>query len=374
MANNSLARKLSGMIAILMLFVIATPVLAQTDAWPGEQPAFIRAYNALRADNNELAAKLFGIYLENQPNDERGWYNYACILARLGQDSAAMKALEASAIAGFARPDWVVQDPDLENLRGDSMFTVLVERMRKTQTDQQSRKGGVRWLEQSRVGCYELFLPKDYDLSSNIALPVVYYLHGGSGTLKEGRKVANRLTKEGFAVILIEAPYRSLDGLGHDHQPTGTIPEGTQVGFKPILTAANELNAGWYRKVLNDAGTVARLDRKRVAFLGFSQGAFQVFYTLAMDPKPYAAAAIIGGRIPETVNKAESFSAFGKKDGKVLLLYGDADGVGDPDAVKAVLDEAGVKTEITIYPGVDHRVTDQMVDDFAVWVKKVFAK
>jgi hypothetical protein len=52
-----------------------------------------------------------------------------CALAILGEQEAALDALEKAIDAGLAGGDWVPQDPDWESLRDQPRFKELVERL-----------------------------------------------------------------------------------------------------------------------------------------------------------------------------------------------------------------------------------------------------
>ncbi|MGE5715961.1 MAG: protein kinase domain-containing protein [Acidobacteriota bacterium] len=61
-------------------------------------------------------------------------YNAACVYAALGRHDEAFACLEAPVGQGFLPADWVVNDPDLDPLRGDPRFAALLEGARRSQT------------------------------------------------------------------------------------------------------------------------------------------------------------------------------------------------------------------------------------------------
>lgn len=370
MAIFPVQRRIPAFAVLLILLLFSVPLFAQIAVRPGDTPLVMRAYNALRDGDYKLAAELLGKHLESQPNSWASWYNYTCALSRAGEDSAALAALDCARQAGFVLADFAASDPDLEPLHRYDQFNEILDEAREQATENAKHHREVRWLTEERLGRYQLCLPDDYDEKSSIPLPVVMFLHGGSGDLNEGMRFVERMNPEGFAVILIEGPYRSNDGLGFD-QYVNAIDETMTVDGRPLQPTSHEMNTLWLRRVLDDAATAARLDRKHVFIVGFSQGAFQTLYTLARDPDTYCAAGIMGGRIPESVNDARQFVAYGKRKGKVLILQGELDRVGDPQALKKVFDEAEIHSELILYPNQNHLVTDQMISDFADWAVKL---
>src|SRR5439155_1602782 len=63
------------------------------------------------------------------PDDDAILYNAGCALAILGEQEAALDALEKAIDAGLAGGDWVPQDPDWESLRDQPRFKELVARL-----------------------------------------------------------------------------------------------------------------------------------------------------------------------------------------------------------------------------------------------------
>jgi adenylate cyclase len=62
-------------------------------------------------------------------DDDAILYNTACALAILGEDSRALDVLQRAIEAGLAGGDWVVRDPDWEQLRDHPRFQALAKRL-----------------------------------------------------------------------------------------------------------------------------------------------------------------------------------------------------------------------------------------------------
>lgn len=54
-------------------------------------------------------------------------YNLACLESMNGEIESAFEWLTYAVDSGYADPAWMLEDTDLENLRGDDRFTLLVD-------------------------------------------------------------------------------------------------------------------------------------------------------------------------------------------------------------------------------------------------------
>lgn len=62
------------------------------------------------------------------PEEASVCYNVACLYALEGERDRALEHLECAFRVGFAHPDWVEQDPDLESLRNDPRFREMIQK------------------------------------------------------------------------------------------------------------------------------------------------------------------------------------------------------------------------------------------------------
>jgi tetratricopeptide (TPR) repeat protein len=77
---------------------------------------------ALQVDSKLTALK---------PDDPIVFYNLACDYSLLNKKSLSLKALEESLNLGYRDIDYILNDPDLENLRSSKRFPQLLERFKK---------------------------------------------------------------------------------------------------------------------------------------------------------------------------------------------------------------------------------------------------
>jgi tetratricopeptide (TPR) repeat protein len=65
-----------------------------------------------------------------QPDNSTAHYNLACSLALFRRKQAALKSLKHAVELGYRDFDWMVQDPDLEILKEDPEFVLLLGQLK----------------------------------------------------------------------------------------------------------------------------------------------------------------------------------------------------------------------------------------------------
>lgn len=108
----------------------AAPTLERAlEAQPDFRPARLALAEALLelGRRPEARAQLERL-LATGPLEARALYNLACLRATAGEPEGALGALEQAVAAGYARPDVLATDPDLETLRGGARFQRLLAR------------------------------------------------------------------------------------------------------------------------------------------------------------------------------------------------------------------------------------------------------
>ena len=80
-----------------------------------------------RLSNRELGLEFAERAEEVDPEDAAVCYNVACLYALEGEADRAISCLEKASRAGFAHPDWIRNDPDLDSLRDDPRLLALLD-------------------------------------------------------------------------------------------------------------------------------------------------------------------------------------------------------------------------------------------------------
>lgn len=65
-----------------------------------------------------------------QPENPTAHYNLACSLALSQKRGDALRALHLAITLGYDDRDWMEQDPDLESLKGDPEFELLLGKLK----------------------------------------------------------------------------------------------------------------------------------------------------------------------------------------------------------------------------------------------------
>lgn len=63
------------------------------------------------------------------PTNATAHYNLACSLALSKRNSEALESLEHAVQLGYTDAEWMLQDPDLEGLKGNAKFQKLLQRL-----------------------------------------------------------------------------------------------------------------------------------------------------------------------------------------------------------------------------------------------------
>lgn len=65
-----------------------------------------------------------------QPKNPTAHYNLACSLALSQKHTDALRSLQVAITLGYDDRDWMEQDPDLESLKGDPEFELLLGKLK----------------------------------------------------------------------------------------------------------------------------------------------------------------------------------------------------------------------------------------------------
>ncbi len=96
---------------------------------PDDARALYFGANALtQLNERERAMRWAERALEMEPDEHQVLYNVACVYALLGEQDRAIDCLERSVTQGWGQKQWMINDPDLASLRGNSRFQKLIEK------------------------------------------------------------------------------------------------------------------------------------------------------------------------------------------------------------------------------------------------------
>lgn len=170
--------------------------------------------------------------------------------------------------------------------------------------------------------------------------PAVLMIHEFWGLNKEITEMADTLAKEGYVVMAVDT-YRGAS--------TKLIPRAIYLVINtPEDRVMQDLQGAF--DYLSAQSTV---DKARIAVMGFCYGGGMSLRFGVRNPNLAATIVLYGSPITDPAK----LGALSQTKGPLLGVFGEQDSSPSPaaaNAFKATLDSAGVRNQITIYPGVGH--------------------
>lgn len=333
-------------------------------AAPAAPPSTWHDQDLTKADPDELRAQAKSLaYEESLPEEaaqlqhwaivakpERGHYSLACFYALAANADAAVYWLQYCGMEGEgADPEWALEDPDLESIRGDARW--------KTVHDYLSACAA--WWEKNGAPRTVVTLPKGY--AKGTAIPALVGLHG-LGSMPDDfaggddyQQLADRL---GAAVI---------------------GASGTRCLGKPIFCWSEdpERDLARVKGALDEAKDRVTIRPGAVVLVGFSQGAQVAAEIASRDPETFAGAislclgakkgtALASIAKPSPLLAARTFVVIdGETEGAENIAMGNA------DAAWLTAKRALVLRHV--YPGMGHSFPPDALDNFEIWTRLVLA-
>jgi carboxymethylenebutenolidase len=172
-------------------------------------------------------------------------------------------------------------------------------------------------------------------------VPAVIALHGAGGNVIGMEQYASTLAAQGFAVYLLH--YFDRTSIESADKPT--ILRNFPLWMKTLWDAISFIE------------TQPQVDRKRIALLGFSLGAYLSLANSAIDHRVKAVVEFFGG-MPKEMH------LFIRRLCPVLIMHGEADQtipVEEAYQLQRLLEKKGIPYEIKIYPGAGHGFEDETI-------------
>jgi poly(3-hydroxybutyrate) depolymerase len=217
-----------------------------------------------------------------RPDDPIAWYNLACAQASLGRPDPAFDALLRAVDLGYAYRDRAAEltaaDPDLERLRADPRFGLVLERMHSLSAA-------------AEAYAFAPLVHVPAGLARDARAPLLVVLHGNGRTKRS----------------VVEGRWREVaDALGYVLlAPSGRVPAGTdpEQGMLWIDGLDRYRARTWYfEKPVRDAVTELRrtraIDPERVYLAGEDLGGTLAFNVAVHSPEIYRGCVLIDATVP----------------------------------------------------------------------------
>lgn len=248
-------------------------------------------------ETNSLQA--LALYLAVTREHPEAWASYkaASLLARRGDDDAALIYLEIAAEHGMWFARQMQENPDFDDLRETPIYQAVLAHGQQRYTAKSTGLVGAT---------ATVMLPAAAITNPTVCRPVVVWLHGygSNGSLDDGYQP---LAETGAILVGING----TEMLERRDSFRWSAP-----GFEQTHQAV--------QKGLDKVATSHCIDRKRVYMMGFSQGSLHAGALLAQHPDAYAGALLLspGGRQPTPTHS----KARGKR---VVVINGENEGPGN---------------------------------------------
>ena len=183
-------------------------------------------------------------------------------------------------------------------------------------------------------------------------VPVDVYLPGSSGTwgvvvVLHGRRghrrvpyvrgAAKRWSRDGLAVVAVDAPY-------HGDRALDQMPDLAR--NEPFLTQT----VGDLRRLCTAIGSYQRLANVPIGYLGFSMGVLAGVPFMAVEPRVRAGVFVVGGATGTGPTDPASYAPL-IRDRPVLLVSADRDEFFNRASVTALYEAFGGSQELLQFPG-----------------------
>jgi predicted esterase len=195
---------------------------------------------------------------------DKGRYNLACFLARIGQVDPAFYWLQLAALEEGVDTQHALMDEDLTSLRRDPRWAKV----------QQFLASCNRYFESAAIVRTVLLLPKDYKKEASI--PAVLWLHGYSSRPDDFVNPGSQDYADALKVALIGV--------------SGTMSRGPR-SF--VWTEDPEKDAKRMRDALAEVSDRVTVTKGHVITLGFSQGAQVGLEVAVRNPGEYAGSIVL---------------------------------------------------------------------------------
>lgn len=336
---------------VLSLMLIAAPV----DVFNPEAGAFLEAVgdaemflavadSLYRIADYEASAEYYLQGLHLQPQNSGAIYNLACCFGLMDRADLASVYLLRAWNAGFSDMEWVMGDPDFDQVRDDEVFASVADSLYNVAAAGDENLGEeVTFFATAPFSC-RVRVPSDYDGSTPV--PLLLGIHGYGGS------------PEGFI---------GLWEIVEDYGCIFAVPQGPTP-----FDIGGGIGYSWFTGITEEeryASSVASRDyvlslldelEKRYAFsevylFGYSQGGGMTYLVGLHAPERFTAIAPFSGWLDTSVLTAEELET--AVNVPVRIVHGEQDRAVEYVAAlqaDSILSDMGYDVELFTFQG-EHR-------------------
>jgi len=195
--------------------------------------------------------------------------------------------------------------------------------------------------------------------------PLVILLHG-YGSNEEDLLGLSQFFPSDYLVISARAPYKA--DVGGYQWFERELVNGKYSGKPEHIAHSKEL----ILKFVDEAIKKYQVDPKKIYLVGFSQGAMMCYEVGTSAPNKIKGIGVLSGKMSggllssiHTDNKLKSL--------RIFIAHGTADTrlpYADGKAAYDRLVQIGIMPEFHTYPGMDHTISREVMNDLIAWIRK----
>ncbi len=339
---------------------------------PGALSMAQQAERALLAGDLILARESYKQWLQADPADYTGWYNYACTLSLLADTTNALVALENAVVAGWRDSTWAANDPDLKTIDEHPTFErLLTEMSAEARRERRVDSGAERfvYVPQMRLAPFSLLQPMPLQQQSKPGT-LVLLLHPRGGDSESMRELAQRLALPATFYALPRAPYPVAGGRdGFEYWPRDLALSGDE---NRTIVGRN-LTADWFRNVIEELLAGGAVDSQRVFIIGQGQGGAAALIASFLNPELVRGVGVLNGFLPESHDDSSHFAEMATHNVELFLASQTRSrAIEPPDTrrIRSFAENAGVSVSGRGYSS-DEELPDEMVVELAEWIREL---
>lgn len=291
--------------------------------------------------DNAKALKLAKKAHELWPDTWLTNYNMACMHSRLENTDEALDYFEKAVELGMHDVAKIEEDPDLDNIRKSKRFKAIVKSI---------RSGGAA---AKSTTAWHVTLPADHDRDS--AAPLIVALHGFGGNLRRGTEEWQDAADQVGAILLAVQ---------------GPIPRGDdRFEWGQSIEQINGVVLG----AIDEVSKKYKIDRRRIAITGFSQGGWAAYHLALRNPGKFVGVIPVAGRFDSEARALVEEADLAGLRAYIMIGEDDRDLSSNKQAAKA-LKKAGAKVKLKEFDDTGHEYPKKRVKEQVSALKYVFGE
>lgn len=302
---------------------------------------------AYRAKDWDRAIEVGLKHVKLSTKKARPSYNLSCAYALSGDKDKAVHWLGMSAERGWGFVGTMLRDKDLDSIRDHPDYPLILAKMKANNAHNLEA-----FKHKTGDAIIRTFIPDRYDATK--PAPLIVALHGMGSNADQFSRTWKPMAND-FGAILAAPQGMSRMSNGGFHW--GTVEEGVYLINRTIDKVSQQYS----------------VDPDRIILTGFSQGASVSFIFAMRHPDRIAGVIPVAGFYDHAVAPVSSMTGAAKPRFYIMNGANDVEADNNRWACK-LLNEAGIKAEVKIFPNVGHAFPPNYPAEFKKAIAFVLGK